>query len=647
MIYDPYSVFEKEVEGLVKHAVKELYDLELLKIDLEEPPPGHGHLAFKCFELGRRLEIRPDVVARQLKDKIDKMKKECIERVEAERGYLNFYAHVERIAAIVGESISIVGEKYGFNPSLAPKNIIVEFLSANPVHPIHIGGARNAILGDALARLLEWRGHKVRRHFYVNDMGRQVAIAAFGYELLGRPKPWTKPDHAIGFIYATTSCLLEIKRLKEELNLARRYGKDMAYRSKVKELDEWVGVAARLRERNEEMFDRLVDSFNKEAEPERKISFIMKLYEEKDPDVVKLIREVCELCIDGFKETLSRVSIYFDSFDWESEITAWSGLTQEVIRRLEATPYVAYSKGTMIFLANEVVKDYDLGEKFGVPKGFEVPPLTLMRSDGTTLYTTRDIAYTIWKFRHANTVINVIGAEQKVAQLQLRLALVALGYKQMAENLIHLGYELVKVPGMKMSGRTGQYVTLDELLDESIRRANAEVQARSPGLPDEERKRIAEIVGIGAIKYSLLAVSPSKPVTFVWEQVLNFERNSGPFVQYAHARAHNIMVKARERGLKPHLHPEQLRDPLEKELVMMVAKWPNIVKKASDKLRPDILCEYVNDLSMVFNSFYDKLPVIRAESRELGEARLWLVNVIRVVLKNCLGILGIPAPTRM
>ena len=301
----------------------------------------------------------------------------------------------------------------------------------------------------------------------------------------------------------------------------------------------------------------------------------------------------------------------------------------------------------MIFLANEVVKDYDLVEKFGVPKGFEVPPLTLMRSDGTTLYTTRDIAYTIWKFRHANTVINVIGAEQKVAQLQLRLALVALGYKQMAENLIHLGYELVKVPGMKMSGRTGQYVTLDELLDESIRRANAEVQARSPGLPDEERKRIAEIVGIGAIKYSLLAVSPSKPVTFVWEQVLNFERNSGPFVQYAHARAHNIMVKARERGLKPHLHPEQLRDPLEKELVMMVAKWPNIVKKASDKLRPDILCEYVNDLSMVFNSFYDKLPVIRAESRELGEARLWLVNVIRVVLKNCLGILGIPAPTRM
>ncbi len=173
------------------------------------------------------------------------------------------------------------------------------------------------------------------------------------------------------------------------------------------------------------------------------------------------------------------------------------------------------------------------------------------RADGTTLYTTRDIAYTLWKFKQAQKVINVIGMEQSLAQLQLKIALYAMGYSEYAENLVHFAYNLVTLPGYKMSSRRGHYITFDDVLSEAVQRAYEEVSKRSPMLSEEEKRKIADFVGLGAVRYALVDVDPSKPVMFTWERVLNFETNSAPYVQYTHARACSILRKAAREPEKP------------------------------------------------------------------------------------------------
>ena len=650
MIYSPFESFRSEVECLLSNALKELYPEVHMELELEIPPPGHGELAFKAFTLARALHENPLVIAKRIQEKVSSTieKSKLIAKVVAENGYLNFFVDIDALASTIHGSYMNLGEKYGFNPVKESKRIIVEFLSANPIHPIHIGGARNAFLGDSIARLLTWRGHKVRRHYYVNDMGRQVAIAAYGYMLLGKPKLWTKSDHAIGFIYAVTSTLLDLRKYKINLERAKALGLDEYYSNLLRKIDSLVSVLSELRQQSTEVFDRLVDEFNKREDPEAEINHMIWAYENRDPKTVDLIKGVCNLVLEGFKETLSKVGIFFDSFDWESEITSWSGMTKNILELLKRTKYVSFSKGTLVFNANALINQRPwLRTKLNIPENYEVPPLTLIRSDGTTLYTTRDIAYTLWKFKRADRVINVIGMDQKVAQLQLKLALIALGYEEEAYNLVHCGYELVSLPGMSMSGRRGKYITLDHMIDEAVRRAKVEVEKRSPGLTEDEKQRIAEIVGIGAIKYALISVSPLKQVVFKWENVLSFERNSAPFIQYAHARAFNILAKAGKvaRDAKP--YKGYIQDPIERDLIILLSKFPDVISEAADKLRPDLLAEYANNLALLFNSFYDKLPVLRARPKELMLTRLWIVRIVQVVLKNALNLLGIEAPKRM
>jgi arginyl-tRNA synthetase (EC 6.1.1.19) len=278
-------------------------------------------------------------------------------------------------------------------------------------------------------------------------------------------------------------------------------------------------------------------------------------------------------------------------------------------------------------------------------KDYEVPSLTLVRADGTTLYTTRDIAYTLWKFRKAEKCINVIGMEQSLAQLQLKIALYALGYGRYAENLIHFAYNLVTLPGYKMSSRRGRYITLDEVLDEAIRRAYEEVSKRSPQLSEEEKRKVAEIVGIGAVRYALVEVDPAKPVEFNWDRVLNFEKNSAPYIQYSHARACSILRKASRKPEKPDYG--LLRERLEQELVLALAEFPETFIEAVETLKPNLIADYANALADKFNAFYDALPVIKAEPLELSDARLALVDAVRIVLSNALSLIGVTAPERM
>jgi len=645
---NPFGKLREECLGLLVEVLKEDFpDFQFSSLVLDLPPSMQfGELSSSvCFELAKMIRESPRVLAEKIASRIDVSASSLVERVEAAGGgYINFYADYANFSALTLESARRFDKEYGFVKTEMPKKVIVEHTSVNPVHPIHIGQARNPILGDALARILRARGHEVYTHYYIDDVGRQTAVIAYGYKKLGMPKPEGKPDHFIGVIYTITNCIIEIQRLKRQVEDAKKKADSEELRRLQRQLDDWMAVAVELQTKHRETFDRLLDEILKDENPEEEIGKLIRDYEAGKEEAKKLIRRVCEICLEGFRQTLSRAGIYFDSWDWESELT-WTGKVQDVIARLERTPYVFYEGGVLEFDAEKIARDLDLKRIFGLKEDYEVPSLTLIRADGTTLYTTRDIAYSIEKFKKAEWVINVVGMEQSLPQLQIKLALCALGYVDYAKNLTHFAYNLVNLPGYKMSSRRGRYITFDEVMDEAIEKAYQEVSKRSPHLSEEEKRKISNLVGIGAVKYALVEVDPAKPVVFTWERVINFERNSAPYIQYSHARACSILRKAKKEIENPDY--ALLTHNLEKELILMLARWPEIFIDAAENLKPHIIAEFANALADKFNSFYNALPVIKAEPSELSEARLALTDAVRIVLRNSLNLIGIEAPQRM
>jgi arginyl-tRNA synthetase len=235
--------------------------------------------------------------------------------------------------------------------------------------------------------------------------------------------------------------------------------------------------------------------------------------------------------------------------------------------------------------------------------------------------------------------------EQSLAQLQLKLALYAMGFAENADNLVHFAYNLVTLPGYRMSSRRGHYITFDEVLDEAVSRAYQEVSKRSPTLSEEEKHKIAEFVGLGAVRYALVDVDPGKPVVFTWERVLNFETNSAPYVQYTHARACSILRKAAHEPENPDF--ALLTEKLERELVLNLAGFADMFIEATEYLKPSMIADYANALADKFNTFYNAYPVLKADSQGLSEARIALTNAIQTVMKNTLNLIGVTAPEKM
>ena len=645
---NPLAEFRLECQNSLADALQKLFrKKQVARLSLEKPPnPEFGQLASSlCFELAKQLGEKPLALAKRLVETIDKSKFSLIEHVTAAGGgYVNFHVDFAKFSALTIGSVRHFDIEYGFVKTDNPLKIIVEHTSANPLHPIHIGQARNPMLGDAIARTLKSRGHNVYRHYYIDDVGRQSALLAYGYEKLSRPKPEGKPDHFFGKIYTTTSCLVEINRLKKELERAKAVSATEEIMKLNRELDDWISVAAELKQKYQELFEALLEKIGKDKDPETTINELNKAYERGDKHAKQLIREVSELCLQGFKETLSCTEVFYDSWDWESEIV-WSNRVQTVLEKLKKTPYVFTLGGVLEFNAEKATQELKLKKALNLRESYEVPSLTLVRADGTTLYPTRDIAYTLWKFERAEKVINIIGMEQKLAQLQLKIALHALGYSNNANNLIHFAYNLVNLPGYKMSSRTGRYITFDEVMDEAVKRAYEEVSKRSPQLSEEQKQKIANFVGMGAVRYALVEVDPSKPVLFTWNRVLNFETNSAPYIQYSHARACSILRKAQRKPEKPAYN--LLKEKLEHEIILAISSFPDIFIEAAELLKPNLIADFANVLADKFNTFYNALPVIKAQPQELSDARLALVDAVRIVLRNALNLIGIVAPERM
>ncbi len=634
-------------------ALKKTWEHRLPDLDvastLEDPPnPTFGQLASSLsFELAKTQKKKPIEVARTLANTTRQLAKlDLIESIEAtEPGYVNFRANLARLTELTLKSVQRDGSEYGLIKTHAPQRTVVEHTSANPARPIHIGTAKGAIFGDALARLLAARGHNVRTHFYIDDAGRQVAIMAYGYKLLGEPTPEGKPDHFVGKIYSVTATLVEIEELKKRLVLLRKTNaSDTDLVATTKSLDEWVGIAADLQSKYPQEFDRLNKLISKDPDPEKSISELIRKYEKKDLDTTALMRRVTQIILTGFEETLRRARIRFDQWDWETDLL-WTGRVAELVGQLKESGFTFDQGGALELDVAKAVEKFGLRETLGVSPTFEFPPLTLLRSDGTSLYATRDIAYTLYKFENAERVINVIGSEQSLAQFQVKVAFWITGHRKEAEKFIYFPIGHMLLEGQGMSARRGRYVTFDQVLDETLTRARIEVDRRSPSIPEELRQRTAERIAISAVRYAILSVEAIKSTNFVWGKVLNFETNSAAFINYAYTRSSGIL-----RKLGKIAEPKAsnlLTDPVEQALVLELSKLPEIFAEAADDLNPTLLCLYANLLAQRFHEFYEKSDISHVSNDELKWQRVALVLAVRTVLKTLAGLLGLELAERM
>ena len=623
----PYRQFAGECITLTQKTLQALFPEVSVTLNHEIPAKlEFGELAIPVFHVAKKINKKPRELAEILIENIDLSNSRFInEVVIGGAGYLNFFVNYDSFADLVISSIKTLDTTYGESETEKTEKIIVEYLSPNPNSPLHIGHARNAILGSSLVKVLKTQSHDVLSHIYIDDVGRQVAICVQGLKMVDTQPSDMKSDEFVGTIYTITNALTEIQKAKKEQN----------------DLTEWESIAEELKKAQPSIFEQISNK-SENIDLDAEISTLISLYENRDEKTVQLFRSLVDLVLGGFKETFKKIDIAFESYDWESSFI-WDGSVKKILNELKKTPFVTEIDSALVFDCEKAATELNLKTSLGVKEDHEIPPLTLMRSDGTTLYTTRDIAYSSWKLGQSDRVINVIGKEQTLPQLQIRIALYVLG--EDGSRQIHYAYELVKLPEFKMSSRRGRYIGFDELIDEATARALDEVNTRSPNLAEDEKRSIAEQVGIGAVKYSLLNAVPTKLVTFTWNKVLDFEQNSGPFIQYAHARACNILKKA---GALPKTAKYNLVEKeLEKLLFQKLAIFPELISKAAEELRPDLVCEYANNLAAVFNSFYASIPVLAAETDELRNLRLLFVNSVRIVLRNALQLMGIVAPSRM
>jgi len=640
--------FREQCTQALASSVRELFHLDLPDPMLEEPPSQEfGQLASSIpFELAKTLKTSPPEIAKKIAGQIDASGFELIDRVEpAGSGYVNFRLNFSKAAhEILTDTVS-AGRNYGLGAIAEPKRVVVEHTSANPSGPLHLGHARNTILGDALARILKARGHRVQTRFYVDDVGKQVAMLAYGYSLLGEPKPVGKPDQWLGLLYACVNCAVQIETLKAEISHLRETSDPEQKTPELSgELDDWTSVARELESIDSALFYRTVEAVRSRTDPMREVEQIVIRYEKGDEKTRSIVRKVAELSLEGIRETLKQMGVMFDEWDWESELV-WSGEVRDTMKRLSSTPF-AITDGTSLALdVDRIAKTYGLDRALGFAENYEVPQLTLVRSDGTTLYVTRDIAYSIKKFRDADTVVNVIGSEQKLAQMQLKLALYALGAKQIAENLVHYAYGIVELPGMKMSKRRARYISVDEIINQAFSRAQEKISSREETLSPKDRADISRTVGLAAIKYAMLSTSSTKTITFTWDRVLSLERNSAPFINYAYTRAGGILSKAGEVKEDPDY--SALNDPLEHLLILQIGKFPMIFAESADRLKPEQIAGYANVIAEKFHEYYERVNVLRAETPKLKAARLMLIRALRVVLANSMTVLGIGLSERM
>jgi len=580
-----FIAFREEVESVLADA---LHAREYPTDDLgiERPPEGVDAVLASsvAYRLAGEAGAPPPQVAGELADAVDLSDATYVGGVTQQGAYVNFTPG----EAYFGGALDTGPDAGRLDPT--GNSVVVEHTSANPTGPVHVGRARNPVIGDAVANLLAYAGNDVERHYYVNDAGRQMALFTWAYERFDE------------------SDLPEPERDRIEYDLVRYY------------------------RTGNEFLDGETDGATREAieAAEAEIDDILQGLEAGDEATHERVSEVVDGVLSGMKACLGRLPAEFDEFVKETRFMR-DGSTDDVVARLQELDEAVYE-------ADAWQLDLPSFEK----------NLVFLRSDGTSLYTTRDLAHHEWKFDNYDRAVTVLGEDHKLQAGQLREALDLLGND--TDQLQTVIYSYVNLPEGKMSTRAGTGIDLDDLLDEAINRAREEVETRLDDrtrdeLDDDDIERIAKQVGIGAVRYDIVAKQPTKAITFEWERALDFEAQSAPYVQYVHARCCGILDEAGE--VSDEATAAALTEPEERDLLRSIARFPGVIDEAATELEPHRVATFTREFAETFNAFYRECPVLSAEDPEVREARIALVAAARHTVANALDVLGVAAPESM
>ena len=565
--------FKKDVSSVLEEALHKLeFEAESLMLE----GSAHADIASKvAYGLASKYKKNPVEIAKQIHEAITLPEDSLIGKVTIKGPYINFSTNKQYLIDTIQEiQAGIKAEPKG--------HLILEHTSANPNGPLHVGHIRNSCLGDTVGRILRRAGYDVDVQYYVNDMGRQMAIVVWAVEHYGLNSD-KKTDHAIADAYIEAN-----RALKEKPEL-------------VAEIDE-----------------------------------LMQKVEDGEPDVCDRFSENVGLAVDGIKQTLKRMNISHDRFVNESSFIR-DGSVQEIMDAITKTGRLGEDDGALVV---------DLSDS-GFEKG-----LVVGRSNNTSLYVTRDLAYHKWKAQEAERNIDILGADHKLISSQLRATLRLIDVQE-PEVVI---FEFVSLPEGSMSTRAGKFIPADELLDKIEEQAYIEVDKRRDDITEAEKRDIARIVGMGAVRYDIIRISPDKSTVFDWNAALDFEKQGAPFIQYSYTRAGAIIRNAEAEGCA--LAESEtgcsmnadvlalLTETQEVALIKTLARFMNVIDNAAESLKAHAVATYAREVAESFNQFYRDSPVLSAEG-DVRDARLCLVECSRIILGEVLDVLGIEAPNSM
>ncbi len=562
--------------------------------EMKTPPPNvEADIAVPMFRLAKEKKENPVALAQRLAGEIS-LEGTLLCDATVTGGFLNFKLATGPFLDRVFADFSARGESFGGSEQGDGKTIVVDFSSPNIAKPFSVGHLRSTVIGHSIVKIYRFLGYTVVGDNHIGDWGTQFGKLMLAFELWGDRET------------------VAANPIRELLDLYVRYHDEA-------ESDPALDEQAR------SWFRRLEEGDPKARETWRWFREVS--WEEFD--------RIYRLLGVEFEEVLGE-SFYNDQLDQVVEQAFQSGLAEwgEIEARGGKEGEGEDSPEAMEKVALIHLRDH----------GIETP-LLIQKSDGTSLYATRDLA----TIRHRietwapEAIIYVVGGEQKLYFQQVFKAAELLGLEA---NCVHVPFGLIRLPKGKMSTRKGRVIFLEDVLEEAVRRAEAVLEERD--LSDEEKTEIARIVGIGAVKYADLSQTRTKDVLFDWEKMLNMQGDSAPYLQYAYVRIQSILRKAAgmPRG-QAVSSPRSLGHPQELTLVKTLAGFPGTVRAAATGYTPHVIAGYLISLARDFSSFYNQVPVLKAETPELAATRLELCRRTAQVLEKGLDLLGIECPERM
>ena len=589
------------ISQAVSQAVKELYgvDTPAEKIVPQATPKNfEGNLTVVVFPWVKAARKAPEAVATEIGQWLVEHE-EAVKSFNVVKGFLNIVINSSNWNSVLSQILAT--EDYGtVKPTADSPLVMVEYSSPNTNKPLHLGHVRNNLLGWSLAQILEACGNRVVKTNIVNDRGIHICKSMLAWQKWGNGETpassGIKGDHLIGNYYVLF---------------------DKHFRQEVKDL----------------MAGGMTEDEAKAASPLMlEAREMLRRWEAKDPEVRKLWQMMNEWVYAGFDQTYHRMGVGFDKIYYESDT------------------YLEGKEKVMEGLEKGIMYRKDDGSVWADLTADGLDHKLLLRADGTSVYMTQDIGTAKLRYRDypIDCMIYVVGNEQNYHFQVLSLLLDKLGFKW-GKDLVHFSYGMVELPEGKMKSREGTVVDADDLMDEMVntaRTVSAEL-GKLDGMTDEEINDIAEIVGLGALKYFLLKVDPRKNMLFNPKESIDFNGNTGPFIQYTYARIRSVLRRAAEAGMA--IDDYSAVEPNDKEisLIQHLADFPSVVAEAGRSFSPALIANYVYALAKEYNQFYHDCSILREENAEVRSLRLALCEATSRVIATGTRLLGMRVPERM